>query len=164
MRSTTRRATTPNAEQQLAACAAAGYRQICVAGRHQRIDNSGRCPRRGWSEYTIRVCSSPEPCGGGGNLLALVSQRPRRRAALVLGGSVVAFIVSVSLFIPDKPPEMAATPQVETVARPVRAPATAIPALPAKDEPLPNPTVGSPGLQGSALESTTFISPTRMKL
>lgn len=43
----------------------------------------------------------------GGNLLALVSRRPRRRAALVLGGSVVAFIVSVSLFIPDKPPEMA---------------------------------------------------------
>jgi hypothetical protein len=71
----------------------------------------------------------------------------------VLGGSVVAFIVSVSLFIPDKPPEMAVTPQVETVtpqidtvARPVRAPATAMPALPAKDEPLPNPTVGSPGI------------------
>jgi hypothetical protein len=82
----------------------------------------------------------------GGNLLALVSRRPRRRAALVLGGSVVAFIVSVSLFIPNKPPEMAVTPQVETVARPVRAPATAIPALPAKDEPLPNPTVGSPGI------------------
>lgn len=69
----------------------------------------------------------------GGSLLALVSRRLRRRAALVLAGSVVAFIVSVSLFIPDKPPEMAVTPQVETVARPVRAPATATPALPAKD-------------------------------
>lgn len=89
----------------------------------------------------------------GGSLLALISRRLRRRAALVLGASVAAFVVSASLFIPDKPPELAVTPQVETVtpqvqavARPVPMPPSALPALPAKGDPLPNPTVGSPGI------------------
>jgi hypothetical protein len=79
-----------------------------------------------------------------GSLLALISRRLRRRAALVLGASVVTFVVSVGLFKPDKPPEVAVTPQVEavtpqvqTVARPVLTPHSVVPALPAKDEPLP---------------------------
>jgi hypothetical protein len=90
----------------------------------------------------------------GGSLLALISRRLRRRAALVLGASVAAFVVSASLFIPDKPPEVAVapqaepavTPQVQTVAPPVPAPDPVVPALPAKDEPPPPPTVASPGI------------------
>jgi hypothetical protein len=100
-----------------------------------------------------------------GSLLALISRRLRRRAALVLGASVVTFVVSVGLFKPDKPPEVAVTPQVEavtpqvqTVARPVLTPHSVVPALPAKDEPLPNPAVGSTEIARSALETTTFIS------
>jgi hypothetical protein len=92
------------------------------------------------------------PVAAGASLLALISRRLRRRAALVLGASVVAFVVSASLFMPDKPPEVAATPQVETVtppgqtiARPVQTPHSVASALPAKDEPLPNPAVASPG-------------------
>ena len=81
----------------------------------------------------------------GASLLALISQRLRRRAALVLGASVVAFVVSASLFMPDEPPEVAVTPQVETVARPVQTPHSVAPALAAKGEPLPNPAVASPG-------------------
>jgi hypothetical protein len=81
----------------------------------------------------------------GASLLALISRRLRRRAALVLGASVVAFVVSASLFMPDKPPEVAVTPRVHTVARPVQTPHSIAPALPAKEEPLPNPAVASPG-------------------
>lgn len=75
----------------------------------------------------------------------------------MLGASVVAFVVSVNLFKPDKPPEVAVTPQVEavtpqvqTIARPVLTPHSVVPALPAKDEPLPNPAVGSPEIARSA--------------
>ena len=52
-----------------------------------------------------------------GSLLALISRRLRRRAALALGASVATFVVSVSLFKPDKPPEVAVTPQVEASRR-----------------------------------------------
>jgi hypothetical protein len=88
----------------------------------------------------------------GASLLALISRRLRRRAALVLCASVVAFVVSDSLFVPDKPPQSAVTPQAQTVAPPVLtprlapAPQSAMPASPVKVEPAPNPMVASPGL------------------
>jgi hypothetical protein len=101
-----------------------------------------------------------------GSLLALISRRLRRRAALVLGASVIAFVVSDRLFVPDKPPEAVATPQVEaatpqvaTTAPQVRAvappastpqpapmPQSATPAPPVRDEPLPQQSVAPPGI------------------
>jgi hypothetical protein len=83
----------------------------------------------------------------GGSLLAMLSPRLRRRAALVFGASVVAFIVSTSLFTPNKPAEVAVASQVETIAPKVETLARpVVPALAVKDEPPPNPTVGSPGI------------------
>jgi hypothetical protein len=80
----------------------------------------------------------------GGSILFMLSRRLRRRAALVLGASVVTFIVSTSLFTPDPPTEVAQvepnTPKTEPLARPD------LPALAAKDEPPPRPVDGSPGI------------------
>jgi hypothetical protein len=97
---------------------------------------------------------------GGLSLVGLVSKRLRRRAAIALGVSVFAFVVSASLFTPDKPPELAVmpqvqtvtqqvetvTPQVKTLARPVLTFDSVTPALAAKDESSPNPTFASPGV------------------
>jgi hypothetical protein len=74
----------------------------------------------------------------------MLSRRLRRRAALVLGASVVAFTVSISLFTPDRPTEVA---QAETIAPKTETPARPdTPALPVKDEPPPRPITGSPGI------------------
>jgi hypothetical protein len=80
----------------------------------------------------------------GGGLLFMLSGRLRRRAALVLGVSVVAFIVSISLFTPDPPTEVTQAetnaPKTETLAR------SDLPALAVKDETSPKPVDGSPGI------------------
>ncbi|WP_162950210.1 hypothetical protein [Rhizobium jaguaris] len=80
----------------------------------------------------------------GVSLLSILGRRLRRRAALALGASVVAFFVSISLFTPDQPANATqvetTTPKAETLARPD------MPALPVKDEPPPRPVDGSPGI------------------
>jgi hypothetical protein len=78
-----------------------------------------------------------------GSPLFLLSRRLRRRAALILGASLAAFIVSTSLFTPDRPTEVA---QAETnAAKPETLTQPDMPAL-AKNETPPKPVDGSPGI------------------
>jgi hypothetical protein len=78
-----------------------------------------------------------------GSLLFLLGRRLRRRAALILGASVVAFIVSTSLFTPDRLTEVA---QAETNAAKTETPTQPdVPAL-AKNETPPKPVDGSAGI------------------
>jgi hypothetical protein len=75
--------------------------------------------------------------------LFLLSGRLRRRAALILGASVLAFIVSTSLFTPDRPTEVT---QAETSAPKTENARPNMPALAVKDETPLKPVDGSPGI------------------
>jgi hypothetical protein len=102
--------------------------------------------------------------GIGGSLLALVSRRLRRRAGIVLGASVVAFVVSLCLFTPEKLPHVAVTeplaPPVQDIAQPMLISESGAPTRLVDDKLPPTQTVGSPGVAKLCLtDSDVHLGP-----